>query len=186
MKLQLEHIQGYLAHGLKVKNLNPYNDYSGGKEILTVNGTYYLYPKDEEPILFMSFNEHPSGKSCDSCTPIIRKLDLTKPILKNGIIPAIEVAKFMDNGHNHTDSKVRIYSGVLIISTNKCDDVHDVRISFSNNIIYSIKMDGNDAMFETSKRIRNWLYANKFDVDGLIDAGLSVDADTLEINPYNT
>jgi len=95
MKLQLEHIQGYLAHGLKVKNLNPHNDYSGGKEILTVNGTYYLYPKDEEPILFVSFKEHPTGKSFDSCIPILRKLDLTKSITVDGveILPIVELAK---------------------------------------------------------------------------------------------
>lgn len=164
-KLTLEHIAPYLPYGLKVQRKTGYNYKVKGA---IGNSLYY---------------EYDAGFGIENCKPILRPMDLTKPI-KNGIIPAIEIAKFMDNGHNHTDSNFRLYSGVIIVGTGKCDDVHDVRISLSNNTIYSIKMDGNEAMFETSRRIRKWLYDNKFDIDGLIDAELAIDVNTLEINPY--
>jgi len=39
--------------------------------------------------------------------PILHSLSkLTEPVLENGEIPIITLARFVDNGHNHTDSIV--------------------------------------------------------------------------------
>jgi len=177
MKLQLENIQGYLAHGLKVKNLNPFNDYSGGKEILTIDGTYYLYPESKEPIFSMSFKEYSTGKSFDSCTPILRKLELTKIIKVKGveIIPIVELAKIAFPLQNW---ELGVYVAVAEYIK---DDIHFWYVN-------SVKSFSNNFKIYTPNQLQlfKWLYANLYDVDGLIDAGLAIDADTLEINPYNS
>ena len=180
--LKLEHISPYLPYGLKAKGtddtiyhvLGAYDEMGVGKG----KNLMPLY-NDEYGRVLIDYTE----RFGYDFKPLLRPMDLTKPI-ENGIIPAIEIAKFMDNGHNHSDSEVRIYSGVIIVGTGKCDDVHDVRISFSNKTIYSVKMDGENAMFETTRRINQWLAKHKFDFMGLIEKGLAIDVNTLETNHY--
>jgi len=119
--------------------------------------------------------------------PILRPLsDLYCTITHNGIkiVPAIEIAKMCDNGHNHTDSKVCTYFGLIVIATIKCDDVEKISIYYNEDGISSIKMSWDNVMMATYHKIVNLLHELKIDYRGLINAGLAIDANTLGTNPY--
>lgn len=177
-KLTLEHIAPHFTNCLMVQVQSV-----DGIEILPVTA---IQRKDGTDIIQVRNTDYYPDSDDNEFTikPILHPMsDLTKPIL-NGIIPAIEIANFFDEGHNQSDSPVEMNLGVIIVGDGKCDNVSDVRIYLSKNTINSVKMHGNEAPFQISRHITKWLYANKFDVDGLIEKGLAIDVNTLETNPY--
>ena len=151
MNLQLEQIQGYLAHGLMIKY---YSDR------LTIIGEFDLC--DLEYCL-------------NNSKPILRKLDLTKLITVNGveIIPIVELAKI-----SYPDK-------IWYFERNNCYSECGLYFYFDYKNFYCMGIN-NPLSVYNQLQLFKWLYANKFDVEGLIDAGLAIDADTLETNPYNS
>jgi len=179
MKLQTEQIQGYLAHGLRfISELDkPYEEF-GKNTVHTLNGIEELFG-DYCLISKQLKDAYPTHL----CKPILRKLDLTKSIKVNGVEskPIVELAKiaFPNVIHWH------------IAGDSSCRGGDDERYRFAYrkdlyafvHVYYGLHIS--DGHVPNQKQLFKWLYANLFDVDNLIDKGLAIDADTLEINPYN-
>lgn len=125
--------------------------------------------------------------------PVLRKMDLTKSITAEGkeIIPIVELAKIAFPNINFNKKKVSYKIGadelpicpdVWISIDDEYGNVH--KLSF-NEAFKCFKIDNQYDNYRQLKLFK-WLYKHKFDIDGLIDAGLAIDADSLETNPYNT
>lgn len=92
---------------------------------------------------------------------------LTKEIEHKGesFIPLIRLAKLVDNGHN-SESKIKQFSGLnFLIYTDKCDDVENVKIRFSN--VFSIERLSQNVLASTVLKIQNLLIEWHFNVFGL-------------------
>jgi len=162
MTLQLEHIQGYLAHGLKVISGN-------GKSL--IRDVVFEHQKN---LTTITVNNLVSGIGHK---PILRKLDLTKIITVNGveIIPLLELAEIHDPNSewNLNDMYPFVYS-------------MSYEFQFIEGNFYMNDNSDESRGINNQLQLFKWLYANKFDVEGLVDAGLAIDAHTLETNPYNS
>lgn len=171
-KLTVENLAPYLPYKLRVQSF--YNNrierligivqYRDHFEVQTVSSD------SDNPVVWYWKDAENDFK------PYLRPLDqLTQEIEHpNGyrFIPAIELSRYVDNGHNHTDSKVKRYSDKIIVSTDKCDDIHNV--SFNTSGLPHIKIDSDNVSFATCLRIYNDLLKYHFDVFGLIKAGLAL------------
>lgn len=95
MKLTLEHLAGYLPYGLAIEILDYKRDYVG-IHYSKVNGHYFI--GDE---LYLTYEGGSTGKSMQSCKPILRPLsDLTKEIEVGGekIVPQDELGLYCLDG----------------------------------------------------------------------------------------
>jgi hypothetical protein len=175
LQLEPKDICGYLPYGLvlKAKNQKDLMDCFG------VNLHHY------ESIIGMFQNEY-STYSYNLCDfePILRPLsDLYKTITHNGeeIIPIVELAKiaFPEQVNYRLESDY-------------CDITS--RVSKSN---YRLYYDENGRRFKmlytgnftpdffcNQYQLFDYLHELKIDYRGLIESGLAIDANTLEINPY--
>lgn len=165
-KLELRHICGYLPWGLRAD----------------VNSKIFLNPTlIGLRKIFADFNYYGSNISfeIEKVKPLLLPLSaLTEP-LEDGTVPAIEIAKLCDNGHNHSISKIKTYTGLIIVSTDICDYVENVTIRISHGI--SVEMGGSYVTITTAQRIFEYLYSKHFDIYGLIDSGLAIDKRTIKI-----
>lgn len=153
-KLTLEHIAGHLPYGLK-----------------------YILPDTNKPIIdYVTFSEawallpqHGSKRKM-----ILRRLDLTKPILVEGkeVIPIVELAKIAFPGESH-EWKLRNNRGLAI-------NYYHLIFGYKQGGFYTLK----SMEIPNQKLLFQWLYKNHYDLDGLIDLNLAIDVDTLEVNPY--
>jgi len=152
--------------------------------------------------VFENFIYYQEGASfsIENCKPILRPMDLTKPITIDGkeVIPLQELALIV-HGFGRREWKNRLKSMSIknikhsnIEQSLSYNDVGAGRKKFAynfgwkgfllsadNGVSYPLHINDQLALFK-------WLYANKFDVDGLIEKGLAIDVNTLEINPYNS
>lgn len=174
MKLEIKHLAPYLPFQPNVLHLER-------NIALKATGIYKKYNADEHfDILLLNWDL--TLKSTE-VKPILRPLsDLIKEIECDGIkcIPAIEIAKRVDNGHSY-DSISRVYSRLVSIITDKCDDIENVNINLSHDgSIYSIRRGGENVMFKTYQAIESLLLSMHFDIFGLIDQDLAIDINTLD------
>jgi len=93
--------------------------------------------------------------------PIFRPISmLTEWIEHNGekFIPVIELAKLVDNQHNHTDSIVKTYKNMIKIITEKCDDIYPVSIYFEEKGITSISSPNGNISYVTYEKVKDKLF----------------------------
>lgn len=191
-KLELKHIAPYLPYRLKgyipetiyVEDIVDGENYSYDIEpqIVEILGVTRESSFQGECIFFRGYAD--GYVEFEDIKIILRPLsDLTKEI--DGVVGIVELAKFVDNGHNHTDSKIKRYgyskSFSLVVSTDKCDDVHKATFSIIDNKLHAVKFDDENVTFATSQRINGWLFEHHFDVFGLIDKNLAIDINTIEL-----
>jgi hypothetical protein len=165
--LELKDICGYLPHELKIictdKTRHGDLDYYGRIYTLT-------------PILV-------GGTLRDAYSlPILRPVsDMYKPIIHNGKeqIPIIECAKmarpnlyWLITQYNTAEAKLNNGSDYAIFQFNE----------FTKN--FGLFYDNEIGIIPNQYQLFDYLHELKIDYRGLIDAGLAIDANTLEINPY--
>lgn len=170
-KLTLEQIAPFLPYGLKMWR---------SEKIWPLTGL-----NNRVEFQLLSFGPHelnPIG-----CKAILRPMDLTKPIIVEGkeVIPVVELAKIVIpnpseeafGGMNwfEYEGEAVLYdtgmeSGYLLKYVNGC-----------------FVLEGHDysAYCPDQLDLFQWLFKHKFDVFGIIEKGLAIDVNTLEINPYN-
>jgi len=183
-KLTLEHIAPYLPYGLKALKMaaeKPYlvNITGGTKEDNSKEYLFYSEPKNKEVGNYETIY----------FKPILRPTDLTKPITIEGkeVIPIVELAKisFGKIGTYELNSN----TNELITKINSLMDLKYKALSYRQGSFthsnYNSKLEITH-YFSAKNQLGlfKWLYANKFDLEGLIDAGLVIDVNTLETNPY--
>ena len=156
-KIELKDIAGYLPYGL----LN--------------------YNKKDLYTLVTIGNSCIGGKYSlclnDGIKPILRPIsDLYKEIEHNGLkeVPIVELAKISEPKRDWDKFEWKLknsiaYKGRLYFEFDK----HNVRFIYSG--LYSTS--NYDKLFD-------YLHSRMFDYRGLIDKGLSIDANILENNPY--
>jgi len=159
MKLTIEEIAPYLPYGLK--------------------GNYQLsdvVPDAKSELRNKELRSDNVDFFIQYATPILRKLDLTIPVTIDSveIVPIVELAKIALPGDEwKINSYGACFNGEDIFGHNKnnfyCTDVEN---------LCSVHIFNQLQLFQ-------WLFKNKFDVFGLIDKGLAIDASTLQENPYN-
>jgi len=191
--ITLENIAPYMPYGLKFKSEmdKPFDEH-GINPIHTCNGIIELFGD-----FCLNAKELNDAYAVQSCKPILRPMDLTKPITIDGkeVIPIVELAKI---GWDEKLSAYKIHPERASLITNWKSLIYpDARyISFNcktweNNNFYLGVLDSEiNEIHYLSPRNQNklfkWLYTNFFDVDGLIEKGLAIDVSTLEINLYNS
>lgn len=172
MKIELKHLAPYLPYGLKI--------YISGEnavfEIVGLNTNFIEYHE-----IGRTITEQEEYKYCK---PILRNLsDLTKEIEVNGerFIPIIKISKIIADIHNDDrDSEWSIKDdGRLIIKT-----PWDLRIEMfykTESICWSVYDSWNRKELRTKNQYlaMQKLFEWNFDVFRLIDAGLSIDINTL-------
>lgn len=173
MKLTIEHIAPFITHGLMVQVTSV-----DGTELLPLTA---IHIKDGYEIAQASNTDYYFGDENDfMIKPIFRKLDLTVPIKIDGVerIPLIELAKIAYPNRNW---KINMNVG----EASDCDregffGFHSGDFYMSDNAGFVVDHIRNQL------QLFQWLFKHKYDVFGLIDAGLALDADNLPTgNPYN-
>lgn len=163
-KLTLEYLAPFLPYRLKM--FNPHQYKRLGKDYIPTT----LRMLSNDKLLFVGKNVHSEHINETKYLPVLRPRDLTKPIQVDGkeVIPIVEMSIYKDFKVVNIISDIKKYTVVFEVSG----------VDFQ----YSVYKDGSTLSLREAK----WLYANKFDLEGLIDAGLAIDVNTLETNPYNT
>lgn len=142
--------------------------------------------------------------------PILRPMDLTKPIIVEGkeVIPIMELAK-IGLGHELFDSGDKndgyrfyeekdIYDNYSIMYSRDyecclkihCSDLY-YTLGYNTESKYFFAYMGVEGVNEWPKTLRlqlslfQWLFKHKFDVFNLIPQNLAIDVNTLTTNPYN-
>lgn len=95
------------------------------------------------------------------CKPRLYSLDkLTEPIIEGGLIPIVWLAKYVDNGHNQRDSKVKKIGNIVRVYTDNVDDVADVCFYFHNKELLSVKLLSDNICFSTTQiiieKLKEW------------------------------
>lgn len=177
-KLTLENASNYLPYKLKVLHTE-----------FEMEGSYTqvvtLSTAGEECLTFTDHrwgasDYHYEVESNPEIKFILRPTDLTKPIRLDGkeVIPIVELAKKF---HIPSEAAISHYDNIIDAGS------YGIQVSCyldkDRHSYYSVFAD-KDLVHHNESRVVKWLYANKFDVDGLIDAGLAIDVNTLETNPY--
>lgn len=168
--LTLEHISPYLPYWLKALKMSAENPYivnisgatkeDNGKEYL-----FYSEPKNKEfgnyEIIYFK--------------PYLRPMDLTKPIQVDGkeVIPIVELAKLFDPFHE------------WIIKDGYCVSSQGSFYSWDKDFVFKDHHTKEVLVCTRQIILLKWLYANKFDLEGLIEKGLAINVNDLKENPYN-
>lgn len=195
-KLTLEHIAPYLPYGLKgILTTNREDDFSEydfdfekfkkgviWNYIGYAEGNFNIPMGEGEIDGFIYGHENTYVNFQYGIKPILRPMDLTKPITIDGkeIIPIVELAKIA-------------FEGIEFENWLQGDRAISKEIEKSKRIrFWYLKKDQS---FQTTlcgkQHVTNqivlfqWLFKHKFDVFGLIEKGLAIDVNTLETNPYN-
>lgn len=166
-KLTLEHIAPFLPYGVLVKT----GDLERQRSIVFNNPTTF------HTIRISTLLGGIGHKL------ILRKMDLTKPITIDGVeIIPIEFLKTGGTNINEVRSRYDDDFGGIVSSC--CDnEEHELRYSPRYGFERRYKCEGRAlSQLPLFKKLYEW----KHDVDGLIEKGLAIDADTLDVNPYNS
>ena len=175
-KLELKDIAGYLPY-------KPYCITRGGSifiiEGFKVNRTYDK-SRELSPLLQLRTNNvwnESFSHTVENIKIILRPLsDLYKPITHNGkeIVPIVELAKICDK---HKDWMLGNKCAVCSISN------YHFRYDYGF-MLSEIKAAGDVDYVSNQYQLFDYLHELKIDYRGLIKAGLAIDANTLDINPY--
>lgn len=174
-KLTLENIAPFLPYGLKGNLINDeyYEPVYAGELFRIETG---LTTKKREPEPFVIVDDYEDY--LQYFTPILRPMDLTKPIILEGkeVIPIVELAKIAFPRHDwfHVNAK-----NVVTEDKEKGFEFDGKDFDFYN------MHDGKILPVYNQLALFQWLFKHKFDVFGLIPLGLAIDINTLETNPYN-
>jgi hypothetical protein len=178
-QLQLNQISGYFDFGLKV-----WNEGFSDTNILTVDGYYTI---DKINKIWLSFIEKNGGQSIDDCKPILYPLlDILKEREIEGkqIVPLIELAKIA-YPKNRPLSDFSICNGYV-----KLDNWNIGGYSFhfdKKEISFDCRVDFNGHTWRNNCYVPNQLkllqklYEWHFDIHGLIEKGLAIDINTLNL-----
>lgn len=201
MKLTIENIAPYLPYGLKAMKLAADIPY-----MVEITGA--VKDREIQEYLFYSqkLSKEVGNYEIKLFKPILRKLDLTKKIKIDGVevVPLIELYKLSNetNYNKKLDCEFIESWGagkILKVFKDRAKDIYTEFIycngSFRKDTRYCSGSDvfgfNLDTPIRCNDKIHNqlqlfqWLYKNKFDLGGLIEKGLAVDASTFDINPYD-
>lgn len=187
--LKLEDIQGYLSHGLKVM----FSDHVPAEPDYITDYIEEVigYDTDKfEGIVEHILKTEQGEPYLHECKPILRPMDLTKPILIQGeeVISIVELAKISDEDFtmDYIEFRTKGY-----VTGCRYENMEGVEVVFN----YSSETKSFNHFTQEYKEqyqvydqlgLFKWLYAHHFDVENLIGRGLAVDVNTLETNPYDT
>ena len=175
-KLELKDIAGYLPHGLKI-DLAQKSEYLGIKTVTGANVDKNTINKFRDGITVWCYGSGYNEKVFQF-KPILRPLsDLSRTITYNGkeIVPIVELAKIVCLDID--EYKIEIYPQRL--------STPNYLFGFNRNSFYIlVRKTGNNIFYENQYQLFDYLHELKIDYRGLIDAGLAVDVNTLEVNPY--
>lgn len=157
-QLTLEHIAHYLPYGLKVNSPD--------------NQVYELtaWPYAGRNLTYIQeFFENEDE-------PILRPMDLTKAIQVEGteVIPIVELAKIAFPDEDWEQGEIKPYTAISSLGTFRYEYGEFIK---ENHDWERLITGGQLALFQ-------WLFKHKFDVFNLIERGLAIDVNTLELNPY--
>jgi len=168
-KLELCDIAGYLPYGLYVDaNL------LSGKYCNKVLGLY-------ESELFVKYSHTHICLFLNTVKPILYPIDsLYGPITHNGkeIVPIVELAKIVRPNYDWKLSKDNICYA--------CGEKPNFFIIFyyQDNAFEVYNTRGIKSIYGNQYQLFDYLHELKIDYRRLIDAGLAIDCNTLDINPY--
>lgn len=94
-------------------------------------------------------------------------------------VPAIEIAKRVDNRHNSL-SIIKQYTGMIVVKTDKVDDVENVSIRYANGEIISVCRSVTPILLSTCIDIIQLLQSWFINYQGIE----AVNPFDLEVNPY--
>jgi hypothetical protein len=185
-ELELKDICGYLPHELLAKIK------AGSEriyEVIAINGADSISLTSVRPTV-LGFDEFDPNK----IAPILRPLsDLYRTIMHNGkeIIPIVELAKIAEPNYVwKINKKMAIREIIYETWTDKVffgyAGLHRY-FKFTerdDRYFYSAYKDDNVEYIPDQIPLFDFMNELKIDYRGLIDAGLAIDANTLETNPY--
>jgi hypothetical protein len=168
--LELKDICGYLPHRL---NIVKDNDIAVVETVSTSKG------------LAFGVGRYSWLHNSEGYKPILRPLsDLYRPVTHNGkeIVPIVECAKiaFGDYGFYLTEVIDNDSTNMYYASAKFKGE--DVSLFYGHEIGFD--QNYNDNIMCNQYKLFDFLHELKIDYRGLIDAGLAVDCNTLEVNPY--
>ena len=175
-KLELKDIACYLPYGLETTT-----DRTSEIHTIYCMRDKYFYITGFDGIILIEF-----------CKPILRPLsDLYKTIIHNGkeIVPIVELAKIAFPRHKHfilrpkngiRDERCVLFCGNLDLYDFEYNSIDSAFYCFgsSSGFIREYKLTPNQY------QLFDYLNELKIDYRGLIDVGLAIDCNTLDINPY--
>jgi hypothetical protein len=177
--LTLDLIAPYLSHQLKViRTIRPQT-----KQIFNISG-YEQFSDYTNITLTNGEGKFWSSECLEKQIPsqfniILRKMDLTIPIIIEGkeVIPLIELAKI-----SYSTEWFYKEGTVNVVSAAEC---HGFEWNEDHFELYN-QISGGFLPVKNQLQLFKWLYENKFDIEGLIEQNLAIDADSLQTNPYNS
>ena len=180
-KLELKDIAGYLPYGLHCysKKLQENIPIYGHKSNRLLCGCY-----DLQFYKHLNIDGFFIGDKINNFKPILRPLfDLYKTITHNGkeIVPIVKLAKIAF--HNYEWSNWIVWDNKSIAITRE-DEVIIGVFDFEKEGCYFFSTLKDDVPLKNLPQLFDYLNELKIDYRGLIDSGLAVDVNTLNINPY--
>lgn len=170
-KLTLENIAPYLPYKLAVEHI----DTDCNVNETTID---FVDMANTEMLTFMKGADFYFTNSDIKVKPILRPMDLTKPIIVEGkeIIPIVELAKIaFPNEKTWTIESEE--EGII--------SCMDFDFGYRGNSFKSSGYMYKPVHVPSQLILFQWLLKHKFDVFGLIEKGLAIDANTLTTNPYD-
>jgi hypothetical protein len=177
--LELSQIAGYLPYGLCVET-----ETAGKKQVFRVTTLWASGIVELAPLSIVGYNQ---GK-LSTVKPILRPLsDLYRTVTHNGeeIEPIVECAKKL-----FQNTKWKVHEKVKSNEFSPYVEIERVQDNLSLLFCYDF---GQFRLFMSEKKAEircdqiqlfDFLHELKIDYRNLIDAGLAIDANTLENNPY--
>ena len=168
-KLKLEDIAGYLPYGLFT--------YVG-----TLNTEYSLLETVSKNFIVFHYKSNSGFENTatiENIKPILRPLsDLYRPITHNEkeIVPIVELANM-----------VRITNDKFYLeeNTNRCwSEDRTFEFGFFSGMFWLVDADRTEIKHLSQYQLFDYLHELKIDYRGLIESGLAIDCNTLDINPY--
>ena len=165
-KLELKHIAPYLPYGLMVMRPD-------GNTILPCDGILGT-------LIQHRVKDHIEYSSLCGCKPILRPLsDLDKPCLEGERVPMIELAKKhieYDEANKDSDIKVEyFFTRQTHVTVTWKHPISNEPLFDDRLFIQTIP----ERIFLNTYWVNEYLSENHFDIFGLIEKGLAIDANTI-------
>jgi len=172
MKLQPHHIFPYAAYGLKAEILDYECDYVG-KQFDTIVG---FHQWDKSGKLWCAITQSGAKPSLERIKPMLRPLDLTKPITVDGIeiVPIVELAMIAFPNWNWPELyETRVCECWVEFEFPRCPEY---LFGFDVNQHFYAKQGSREFPYSFGQLpLFQWLYKHHFDLEKLIEQGLAVE-----------